>query len=225
MNRRALPRSWSSDTSSVASCPPFSPSTRRVLISNPTTGYRRANSTARGSPTYPSPMTAILTCCISLSFGFQRAIIYLIAPSGSLPIRFRAGRFVVRRGTEKGGIEDTPKQVEVYNRLSKIAIFRLSPPAAAVFGHAGKFSVAIGRCCRCGSRGGNKRDVLSDYRPKPAGSSNRNSKGFVSTNFAVASPAYSSPPVRVSFFTGAPGARPASFRSTHRIAGARVVSK
>ena len=55
----------SSATSSVASCPAISASTRAWLRSYPTVGYFVENSLASGRPTYPSPITAILMSFIS----------------------------------------------------------------------------------------------------------------------------------------------------------------
>ena len=46
-------------TSSVISLPFFSSSIRLLLTSKPKTEYFFPNSTARGSPTYPKPITAI----------------------------------------------------------------------------------------------------------------------------------------------------------------------
>ena len=46
--------------SNVKSRPAFNSLMRAALVSNPTVRYFLPNSTAKGSPTYPRPMTAIL---------------------------------------------------------------------------------------------------------------------------------------------------------------------
>src|ERR1700735_196868 len=68
--KRSLPAAFSSALviSSVTSRPPFSALIRAALISKPTVRYFLPNSTARGKPTYPRPMTAIL-CLLNPRIG------------------------------------------------------------------------------------------------------------------------------------------------------------
>ena len=61
----------SSSTSRVLSLPELSSFTRDWLISKPITDYFVANSLAKGSPTYPNPITAIFIYYFTVSVVFR----------------------------------------------------------------------------------------------------------------------------------------------------------
>ena len=73
----------SSSTSPVVSCPLFISTTRRLLRSKPTTLYLVENNLANGRPTYPNPITAILSIgTYYFIYGFSNNIYFLLGQIG-----------------------------------------------------------------------------------------------------------------------------------------------